>query len=232
MSLLDLFVYVVLISSSGALSPGPLTIATVRYSLDHGKRAGLLISLGHMVFELPLVLAISIGVISFINDPIVKFSIGLAGSTALIFFGLMEVRSFIKHRRHANNSTNAMTDDARDGRFSLIGGKGVVQAILVGFIFTSLNPYFIIWWMSVGLTLIVSFLAYASLAGILIMYLFHVWIDYAWLGFISYMTYSGKRFLKTFHIRIITLVLSIIIILLGVYLLTSVVSDFLALRFL
>lgn len=230
MSLLDLFVYVVLISSSGALSPGPLTIATIRYSLDYGKRAGFLVSFGHMVFELPLVLAISVGVISFINDPLLKFSIGLAGSIALIFFGLIEVRSFIKYWRRVDDSTGSMIEDVKDRRFSLVSKRGFFQAIIVGFIFTSLNPYFIIWWMSVGLTLIVSFLAYASLTGILIMYLFHIWIDYAWLGFISYVTYSGKRFLKTFYIKIISLVLSIIIILLGVYLLTSVVSEFLALR--
>jgi len=230
MDLLNLFIYVVLISSSGALSPGPLTIATIRYSLDYGKKAGFLISFGHMVFELPLVLAISVGVISFINDPLVKFSIGLAGSTALIFFGLMEVHSFIKYRRNVNSSINPITEDVGDRRFSLVGRRGVFQAILVGFLFTSLNPYFIIWWMSIGLTLIVNFLAYASLIGILIMYIFHIWIDYAWLGVISYVTYSGKRFLKTFHIKVISVVLSIIIILLGVYLLTSVASEFLAPR--
>ena len=228
MSLLDLFLYVVLISSSGALSPGPLTVATVRYSLDYGKKAGLLISFGHMVFELPLVIAISIGVVTIINDLLVKFSIGLAGSTALIFFGLMEVRSFFKYRRQAGNSRDTLTDGANDRRYFLIGKKGVIQAILVGFIFTSLNPYFIIWWMSIGLTLIVSFLAYASLIGILIMYVFHVWIDYAWLGFISYITYSGKRFLKPIHIRVISLVLSIVIIFLGVYLLSSVLSELVA----
>jgi threonine/homoserine/homoserine lactone efflux protein len=228
MSLLDLFLYVVLVSSSGALSPGPLTVATVRYSLDYGRKAGLLISFGHMTFELPLVIAISMGIVSFINNLLVKFLIGFAGSTALIFFGLIEVRSFFKYRRQTSNSADILLGSVNDRRYSLTGRKGFIQAILVGFIFTSLNPYFIIWWMSIGLTLIVSFLAYASLIGILIMYIFHVWIDYAWLGFISYVTYSGKRFLKPIHIRIVSLALSIIIILLGVYLLSSVISEFAA----
>ncbi len=221
MSLFDLFIYVVLISSSGALSPGPLTVATVRYSLDYGKRAGLLISFGHMMFEFPLVIAISIGMFSFINDPLVKFSIGLAGSIALIFFGLIEVHSFFKKRRQPDEFLNSMNGK----RDSIIRGKGVIRAILVGFIFTSLNPYFIVWWMSIGLTLIVNFLAYASLIGVLLMYVFHVWIDYAWLGLISYATYSGKRFLKSIHIRIISFILSLVIIFLGVYLLTSVISE-------
>ena len=225
MGLLDLFPYVVLVSSSGALSPGPLTVATVRYSLDHGRKAGLLISFGHMIFELPLVIAISMGIVSFINNPLVKFFIGLAGSIALIFFGLIEVRSFFKSCRKAGNSEDTLIGTVNDRMYSLIGRRGFIQAILVGFIFTSLNPYFIIWWMSIGLTLIVSFLAYASLIGILIMYIFHVWIDYAWLGLISYVTYSGKRFLKPIHIRIISQALSIIIIFLGVYLLSSVISE-------
>lgn len=221
MNLLELFIYVVLISSSGALSPGPLTVATVRYSLEHGRKVGLLISLGHMVFELPLVIAISLGIVPFIYDPLIRFSIGLAGSIALIFFGLMEVYSFLKNLRQSN----MLSDDMNGKSDSLLKGGGMIQAISIGFIFTSLNPYFIAWWMSIGLTLIISCLTYASLVGVLLMYFFHVWIDYAWLGFISYATYSGKRFLKSIHIRILSLALSIIIIFLGVYLLTSVISE-------
>ncbi|MEN2973957.1 MAG: LysE family transporter [Candidatus Caldarchaeales archaeon] len=225
MDLLSLLLLVVVVSSSGALSPGPLTVATIRYSLGHGKKAGLLVSLGHTAFELPLVIAISIGIASFIDNPLVKFSIGLAGSTALIIFGLIEIRSLLAMFRSRRNSIE-LQDDPRMVKYSSLNGRGVFQAILIGFIFTSLNPYFIIWWMSVGLTLITSFLAYASLLGVLIMYIFHVWLDYAWLGFISYLTHKGKKFLRHIHIELLSLALSIILVIIGVYLMISVFNEF------
>ncbi|MCS7126343.1 MAG: LysE family translocator [Aigarchaeota archaeon] len=226
MDLLSLFLMVVLVSSSGALSPGPLTVATVRYSLSYGKKTGLLVSLGHTFFELPLVLAISIGIASFIDNVVVKFSIGLAGSIALIFFGLIEVYSILRLRGSSKNPIEVQESNLEGGIYSFLKRGGVVQVIFIGFIFTSLNPYFIIWWMSIGLTLIIKFLAYASLIGVLLMYIFHVWLDYAWLGFISYITHTSKKFLKNRHIELLSLMLSIVIIVLGFYLMVSTFMEF------
>lgn len=229
MDILALFAMVVLVSSSGALSPGPLTVATIRYSIERGGSSGLIISLGHMTFELPLVVAISAGVASFIDSPTVKLSIGLAGSAALIVFGLLQSIPLLRAGRRSGPS-DPDQQASTDKWYSVVAKIGWFQAFLLGFTFTALNPYFIMWWMTIGLTLITSFLAYASLAGVLLMYLFHVWIDYAWLGLLSVLTSKSRGFLKSVYLRYVSLALSTLLVLLGVYQMFSLTSDFMVSR--
>jgi len=90
------FLLVVFVSASGALAPGPLLFATMNISLRAGRYAGLTAALGHMAFELPLILAIAFGIWNFIQDPGISFMIGIMGSAALIAFGLLQVRSSLK----------------------------------------------------------------------------------------------------------------------------------------
>ncbi|MEM1673049.1 MAG: LysE family transporter, partial [Archaeoglobaceae archaeon] len=96
MEVLQLFLLVVFVSASGALAPGPLLFATMNVSLRAGRYAGFMAALGHMAFELPLILAITFGIWSFIQDPGTSFMIGIVGSAALVAFGLLQIRSSIK----------------------------------------------------------------------------------------------------------------------------------------
>jgi len=47
---------VILISVSGVMSPGPLFAANIFYGLKEGAKAGLKMSYGHTIVELPLVI--------------------------------------------------------------------------------------------------------------------------------------------------------------------------------
>ncbi|MCF8885210.1 MAG: LysE family transporter [Nitrososphaerota archaeon] len=227
MNVLELFLFVVVVSLSGALSPGPLTFATIKYSFEYGGKTGLLVSLGHMLFELPLVFGIAVGLMSFMENNLVRFSIGVAGSLALILFGALE----LKRSTSMNADYSTFLDAAGGGgvsvrKNSVLGGRLIfLQPVLVGFIFTSLNPYFIVWWMSIGLALITSALSYALLLGVGLMYVFHVWLDYAWLGAISYIASTGRRFMKSKHIKVTSIILSAVMIFLGLYLLYSIIVE-------
>jgi len=208
--LLSFFLMIVAVSASGALAPGPLLFATMNISLRAGRYAGFLVALGHMAFELPLVILIGLGMWSFIADSTVRLTISAVGGAALIIFGLIQARSSIKVIRSGGDSI----DEGSSGKLA-IGGRGFSAAFLVGFLFTALNPYFLVWWFTAGLILISEAIRLGALAGILLMFAFHIWIDYAWLGAAGYVTAIGARFLKPRQISILSLILALTIIVLG-----------------
>ena len=201
---------IVAVSASGALAPGPLLFATMNISLRAGRYAGFLAALGHMAFELPLVILIGLGMWNFIADPTVRLTISAVGGAALIAFGLIQARSSIKVIRSGDDSI-----DKGSSEKLAIRGRGLSAAFLVGFLFTALNPYFLVWWFTAGLILISEAIRLGALAGILLMFAFHIWIDYAWLGAAGYVTAIGARFLKPRQISILSLILALTIIVLG-----------------
>ncbi len=75
------------ISLSGVMAPGPLTVATITKGYND-KYAGIFISLGHGIIELPIMALIYFGFANFLASPEVKRIVGLAGGLMLAFHGL------------------------------------------------------------------------------------------------------------------------------------------------
>ncbi|UCG91790.1 MAG: LysE family transporter [candidate division WOR-3 bacterium] len=193
----DFLLRVVIISASGALAPGPLTAATAAAGLKRGWKAGLQASLGHTVVELPLVILLSLGVSTFFNNPRAHFLVGFFGSAFLFFFGFATIREALQQKQH---------DDNRRYR--------VPSPFLTGVALSALNPYFIVWWIGVGTPLISEGVGKAGYVGVGLFYIFHVWLDYAWLSLIAGVSSLGRMKTKTF--RLILLVLGGFVVYFGV----------------
>jgi threonine/homoserine/homoserine lactone efflux protein len=71
------------------------------------------------------------------------------------------------------------------------------------------------------MTLIVNALALASFAGVLIMYVSHVWMDYAWLTGTAYLAKKGTSLVGGKGYRAIMMVFGAILIFFGAYFLVS-----------
>ena len=56
---------VILVSTSGVLSPGPLFFINILYGSKYGSFVGLKIASGHAIVEFPLIIALSYGLHSF-----------------------------------------------------------------------------------------------------------------------------------------------------------------------
>ncbi|MEM2040581.1 MAG: LysE family transporter [Nitrososphaerota archaeon] len=195
---------IILVSASGALFPGPLFIATVLQGLRQGAKAGLMIATGHIIVEFLLVLIIAAGVTMILIYSQLSVIITIIGSLALIVFGSMQVVSVLRKK-----NSDVVSKDA-----------GLMQnSLFIGLLFTSLNPAFITWWFTIGLKLVLDAFVLASWLGILIMFFSHVWMDYAWLTFVSYTAgKGGERILKKWT-RPIIVILSALLIVLGISLL-------------
>lgn len=185
MEILNFLVTVVIVTASGALAPGPLFFAAISHGTKSGAKGGLAFSIGHTLVELPLVLLLALvfGEIAseVAGEPAVKLSTGMAGGLVLLIFGAMQIRHFLTSK-----------SDTPD-----YGGIIPRNPLLLGLIFTGLNPYFIVWWLTVGSKLVVDAFAFGALLGVLLMYVSHVWMDYAWLTTVAHLARVGTKIIGT-----------------------------------
>ena len=172
---------IVLVTASGALAPGPLFFATISKGAEEGVKTGIVFSVAHTIVEFSLVLLLALGLLTVSSEPFVQFGIGVAGGLVLIVFGVLQI---LKMYRLKSVSADRS------------GSVKIHKLFLLGVSLTGLNPYFIMWWITVGAELILIALAFAGLFGVVFMYVCHVWMDYVWLIFISYLSKRGGDLLK------------------------------------
>ena len=72
-------------------------------------------------------------------------------------------------------------------------------------VFTGINPFFLIWWATVGSLLVTQALILGAFLGVLAMFGAHIWMDYAWLGGTASLTAKGGFLLgKWYRVILIT----------------------------
>jgi threonine/homoserine/homoserine lactone efflux protein len=177
MDVLTLVVTVGLVTASGALTPGPLFFATISHGTRSGVKSGLIFAVGHTLIEFTLVMLLAGGLLTIANEPIVKVAIGIAGGAVLIVFGALQIRSSIVFRP---NRIESKLPEKRN-------------LLLIGVALTGLNPFFVVWWLTVGANLILISLAFASFVGVVFMYVCHVWMDYVWLLIVAHLAKVGAN---------------------------------------
>ncbi len=170
---LTFFVTVIVVSISGVITPGPLFASTVSSGLKQSL-AGFKIAIGHTVVELPLIFFIGLGVISLENFSEFRILITVFGSLSIFMFAALQIRSLF-HRVDIKKS--------KYGPF------------MTGIFLTGLKPFFLVWWFTIGMKLISDSIIMWSWWGIGIMFGLHIWMDYAWLGFVSMTSAKGASFL-------------------------------------
>jgi len=160
-----------LVSLSGVMSPGPITAATIGKG-NHSPYAGVLVALGHGVVEFPLMAGIFFGAGAFLSLDPVKALVFTFGGLFLFWMGAGMLR----------NIGRAKIEGEIDGGAPLAAG-----------IFLSLwNPYFLVWWATVGATLISRAVGFGML-GFLLFAVAHWLCDLIWLSFLSVASFKGGR---------------------------------------
>lgn len=205
MDLLSLIVTVVLITASGALAPGPLFFATISHGAKSGAKSGLVFSIAHTIIEFPLVIILALNLLTVADKPIIKFLTGVAGGLALLFFGVMQIRDGLTSKFDAPSESRVSPKNP----------------LLIGLVFTGLNPYFIAWWLTIGADLIFKALTFASLAGVLIMYVSHVWMDYVWLTAVAHFAKMGMTVVGARGYKAVVIVFGVVLIFFGLLFLAS-----------
>jgi len=194
--LFEFAIAVITISVSGVMSPGPLFAANVAYGLKGGARAGLKMAYGHTIVELPLVILLGVGALSLETIPQFRETIALVGAISLFVFAGMQIKSVLKKPS------------------SIFEGK--YGPFIAGIVLSALNPFFLIWWFTIGFKLISDSLVLASFAGIGIMFAFHIWMDYAWLCTVGFLSSKGKKILSSKNYNIFMIAISGVLVYFGI----------------
>jgi threonine/homoserine/homoserine lactone efflux protein len=208
MDALNFVATVVLITASGALAPGPLFFVTISQGARSGAKSGLVFSVAHTLVEFTLVMLLAFGLLTVANKPIVKLAVGVAGGVVLLVFGAIQI----------HNSLTSKFAETQSGQVA------TRNLLLIGLAFTGLNPFFIVWWLTAGANLILLSLEFASLAGVVFMYICHVWMDYAWLTSIAHFSKMGTNIVEFKWYRLIMAVFGAVLIYFGLTFLINSLS--------
>ncbi len=162
---------------SGAVVPGPMLTASITESLAKGYKAGTSVVLGHVAAETGMVVLMALGLSQLIGLKGPFVIICIIGGVFLCLMGINLVR---QGRRAA-----AIEATARDHRSTY----GPVYSGLITSVF---NPYFFMWWFTVGGAFIFQGLQLAGLVGLVAFLLGHWTSDFSWYGFVSFCTDKGS----------------------------------------
>lgn len=208
MEIVDLILEIVGVSASGVLAPGPMFFANLLYSSRQGPGAGLKMAYGHTIVELPLIVMIAVGIfsasaiLSTFND-----IIGIVGGVAILGFAGLQVIAITrpKHRRLAASPSS----------------RGPFTA---GILLSAVNPFFLIWWLTIGVKLISDSLSFGILAGVGLVFGLHIWMDYAWLIATAYVSSKGARYLSSKYYTVLVIGLIGILVYFGIIFLYSALT--------
>lgn len=159
------------ISLSGVMVPGPLTAATITKGY-RDKNAGAFIALGHAIVELPIIALVYFGFAHYLASPEAKMAIGLAGGLMLVFMGAMMLRTIGK---------------AQDRTVDL-----PYSSLVTGIVMTGANPYFFLWWATIGMALIAGVIEFGAW-GLALFVVVHWSCDLAWEQFVSVSVFKTKH---------------------------------------
>ena len=195
--LVSFAIMVIAISASGVMSPGPLFAANVVYGLKEGKIAGLKIAAGHTVVEFPLIVFLGLGTISFETFPEYRILITVIGAIGLFVFAGLQIKSIF--RKDFGDKSNPSKN-----------------SFFAGILLSALNPFFLIWWLTIGFVLITESIMLWGFSGILILFIFHIWMDYVWLFAVAGFASKAKNILSNRNYKILIIGLCILLIYFGV----------------
>jgi threonine/homoserine/homoserine lactone efflux protein len=178
---------------SGAASPGPLTVLVIREAARRGWWAGPMATLGHGVLELGVVVVLALGLAAYVDaESTAAAVIALAGGIILVWLGWRLARSV------PSASLAHTVEVARSGAGrSVVRGatlQGVRTVAPLAALVSIANPYWVIWWATVGTKLTVDSLD-SGAAGPGAIFIGHILSDLVWLTFVAIVVASGARWL-------------------------------------
>jgi threonine/homoserine/homoserine lactone efflux protein len=207
MDLLGFGAQVVFTSASGVISPGPLFFANLVYGSKQGIYSGIKMAHGHTIVELPLIIILASGLSTFSSittSNLVSKLISLSGGIVILVFSAVQIVAFLKKKNGEKKNIYFKTDNKKD-------------PFIIGSILSALNPFFILWWLTAGLKLISDSLdLYGFAMGIVVVFSFHIWMDYSWLAVTAHLISRGTLIFRSKYYPILLLALNAALIYYGI----------------
>jgi threonine/homoserine/homoserine lactone efflux protein len=188
------------VALSGAMAPGPFLTVTITETVRRGRLAALMLLVGHALLEAILIAGFAFGLQSFLRRPDVTTALALFGGAFLVVMG-----------------TTLLAGAARGTlKLDLEAGGGPLRfgPVMQGAAVSLSNPYWTMWWATIGVKLAADGLAIGPL-GVAAFFIGHELGDLAWYGLVVQAVHTGKRFLSDRVYRVTIGLCAIFLVVLG-----------------
>ncbi|MFA5033394.1 MAG: LysE family transporter [bacterium] len=203
MNLFTIFITSLFIGLSGAVMPGPLLSLNIYNTIQKGIKGGLIIIIGHSIVEAIIVILLLSGVKQLFLREGVQGIIAITGGFVLVWMGINMLKSVKK--------INIQFINPAENSYSSKQNSGIFQGILA----TLSNPYWYIWWATVGLNYILLSKK-TGIYGPFAFYFGHISSDFLWYGVIAVLTAKGIQKIKPSIYGSIVLILGVFLIFMGI----------------
>ncbi len=158
--------------------PGPLLTVTISETHQRGFWSGPLIILGHAILELALIVALVLGFQKIFTNPTVVGIIGLFGGLFLLWMGSNMLEGTLKKTISLEFNSSS---------------KIKMGPVTAGVLVSLSNPYWTIWWATIGVAYVLAALKF-GIWGLILFFTAHILADLIWYSAVSFMVVTGKRF--------------------------------------
>lgn len=176
------------------MQPGPVTATAIAVG-GRNRYAGTLLALGHAIVEFPLMILIMLGIAKVFELREFQIVVGLAGGIVLL---VMAAKMLISLKA----KEGYQEENVRD------------RPILAGIILSASNPYFLLWWATIGLALATTAKGFGIWAFALFA-LVHWLTDCLWLQALSWASFKGSTVLGPGRQRIVLMICSLALLVFG-----------------
>ncbi|MDZ4167826.1 MAG: LysE family transporter [Coriobacteriia bacterium] len=188
------------VALSGAMAPGPYLTVTITRTLTHGRLSAALMLVGHAALEGLLLVGFAFGLQRVLTSPNVARLLALAGGAVLLWMGWTLLRGALA------GTISPEGDSPR--------AESKMGPILHGAAVSLSNPYWTLWWATIGVKLAADGLAIGPL-GIAAFFLGHQLADVSWYGLVIFATHRGRTLLADRPYRVIIGVCALALLYLG-----------------
>jgi threonine/homoserine/homoserine lactone efflux protein len=164
---------VITASLSGVMMPGPMFTVTLAKSLK-SPWAGVMVSLGHAVIEVPLILLVYFGLREFFQNQIFQLVLSVLGGGMIIWMSIDLFRSRRKIVREGKDTS--------------------YNAFTAGILMSGLNPFFLFWWATLGIKILLDFTNTIGAWALPLFILVHWLCDLVWLTLVSFSIFKTHKF--------------------------------------
>ncbi|MEQ8200673.1 MAG: LysE family transporter [Syntrophomonadaceae bacterium] len=209
MEIVLLFTTAFVVALSGAMMPGPMLSTAVAESLRGNWRVGPYMIMGHGILEAVLILSLAAGLAGFLTQPAVTTVIALAGGVILVLMGGSMSRDAVRSKLSLDMENSSARRPLR------------IHPALAGITVSMANPYWWLWWATIGLSYITLAITKGGSLGIVSFFGGHISADLAWYSLVTIAVSGGRRFLNPRVYQIILTLCGVFLVGMGFYFIHS-----------
>lgn len=220
-SLVSIFAFSFLVALTGAMAPGPLLTYTIIKSVktQRGYLMGAWIILGHAVVEMGIILLLLSGFSFIFHNEIFMRVVGVVGGLILLCFGVSVVINVVRDKIPTDFLSAPKNNNDKAPRSI---NQGFESPVLGGAMVSMSNPYWWIWWATIGFAFMIQFdVSLNNWPTLIAFFVGHEAGDLIWYLLISCFAFFGVRFLNKKIYYAILFICGIFMIVFGIYLGTS-----------